>query len=218
MNICYTCIFGKGYKLRSPAKRCNGWRYLCFTDQGLPSGCGWEVVRVPSPYNPFVETRRYKILSHEYLPEFWNISLYLDSRFQPPAALDEFAHRWLRGVSMAAMRHHKRDCVYAEAEAALAEGLVDPKLVETQMTYYDAWLEFPRHAGLWAPGVLLRRNAVPVAWFEDAWWWLFLMFPTRDQLSFPVALRSHAVRIAPMPFRETYSLCMGRREYVETSG
>lgn len=206
MKIAYTCIFGSGYTLREPTTKTEGWRYICFTDQCLESDV-YDIQRVPPGHSRQLDSRRYKILSHVYLPPHRE-SLYFDARFVPVTDLDRF---WLQHVGegdMAVMRHHRRDTVWEESQHVVEQGLAPKKVVERQMNRYrEAGL--PTN-GLYAPGVMLRRACVSVRDLEREWWSQLLCGSMRDQLSLPYALWRQPVELSLMPFRETYEKFMGR--------
>jgi hypothetical protein len=162
-----------------------GFERICFTDNPAISSKDWSVVPLRNPIFDFArESRRPKLLAHKYLAEFdW--SLYVDCTVRlkqnPLAILRQYGSQ---SAPFVCFRHPWRDCVYDEGEETIRLGLDTEARVREQLDSY-ATRGFPRHAGLIAGTMLLRRHGderlieVSENWFEHV-----LRFSRRDQLSF----------------------------------
>lgn len=80
-------------------------------------------------------------------------------------------------------RHPWRNCIYDEAEEVIRLGYDVERRVREQMDYYSR-LGYPKNAGLWANGVLLRKHNDPaIVQLGEIWFEHVLRFSKRDQLS-----------------------------------
>lgn len=101
---------------------------------------------------------------------------------------------------LAAWRHPRRDCIYAEAEASLGAesqgGRYAGLPIREQMDAYR--LEgHPEHWGLWACGTIVwtaEAWGIGADWYAECCRWGY-----QDQLSFPVVCRRVGVRPAEFP-------------------
>ena len=76
--------------------------------------------------------------------------------------------------------------MYEEGEILIREKIGTTTLVEEELSRYRV-RGFPRHGGLWANGMLVRRHTPGVATLNELWWDLYSTGCERDQTSFPVA-------------------------------
>lgn len=108
-----------------------------------------------------------------------------------------------RHDGVAAFKHPRRDCIYAEVAALLGsenqDGLYFARpLLEQQAAYLDAG--YPKHAGLYACGVLAwdlrddRAHALGEAWLDETVRWSH-----QDQVEFPVVCRRVGVTPGTFP-------------------
>lgn len=129
-------------------------------------------------------SRRQKLRPARYFPDHdW--SLYLDNtaslRGDPRALIERLARDG--DAAFFAFPHFLRDCAYEEAEACLRGQRDSARRITEQMAAYEA-AGYPRHAGLIAGTVLIRRhdraewNAHAEHWYEQV-----LTHSRRDQLS-----------------------------------
>jgi hypothetical protein len=112
-------------------------------------------------------------------------SLYIDATVALTADPNEMLAAYApAGASFFAFPSPWRACLYDEAEEVIRLDYDDERRVREQIDHYRE-MGFPRHAGLIAGGVLLRRHndpeliAVAEEWYEHV-----LRFSKRDQLSF----------------------------------
>jgi GT2 family glycosyltransferase/SAM-dependent methyltransferase len=195
-RVVYTALFGEYEALNEQVcSNRDGIEFICFTDADAPSTATWRLVRVPTlGIDPRRESRRPKILAHEYLADY-DESLYIDNSVLlsvDPA--DLFADYLADEVDFVCFRHPWRDCVYQEAEVVKANRMDDAAIVDEQMAYYRR-MGHPAGAGLIAGTFLLRRHrAEAVARTMDFWFDQVLRYSQRDQLSFNFAARVCGLR------------------------
>ena len=83
------------YESLKPAPEYKGWDSILITNQVLSDYKGWQVIHIPISNNPKLDSRRYKILSHKYLPEY-GLVCYIDASVtllkEPPSEPIRFKH------------------------------------------------------------------------------------------------------------------------------
>jgi hypothetical protein len=198
----YTCIVGEGYELRNPEKKCSGWNYVCYTNQDIKSDV-WKIRNIPeSPFTDRQASRVHKILGLELNNQDYT-SIYIDSKFRPLNNLDGFVKYYLGDNDLSLLKHNRRECVYKEAKY-LAKNIEPWESMRQQINkYLDCGL--PKDYGLWAPGIMIRRNSKVIQAFNKLWWREYCEGSERDILSLAYSIwRSPHLKIGLMPFRATY--------------
>jgi hypothetical protein len=192
-RVVYTAIFGGYEVLDDPGPIPEGWARICFTDgQDHPA---WRVVRTtPALADPWRSIKILKLLPHRVFPNA-ECSLWIDGNFSVRCDLDELVSTYLRDADVAVHAHPDRDCAYDEALLCMALKRDVPGTMHAQMLRY-AFEGFPRHAGLTANGVLLRRHTDAVRALNELWLREVEGGSRRDQLSFTYAAWRLGVRYA----------------------
>ena len=214
-----TCILGGFDNLRPPLVAPDpGVRYICFTDiPVLPDVPPWEfrpVHRVifdtddmAGGHGDLVDAARTsrlpKILPHLMLPADADYSIWHDGNFQLKVPARDVVAKLLRTADWSAHKHPCRDCIYDEAEVLLREKIGTAALVENQIRVYHS-LGHPKHFGLWANGMIVRRHNAEVAHVCERWWELFAAGCERDQISFPAAIRDSNVGVETIRHCDIY--------------
>ena len=133
---------------------------------------------------PVMQAKVYKQLAHHFVQA--EVSVWLDANIflliDPQKLVDEM----LGDADIGVFCHPDRDCIYDELQAIRFFKRDAPRTQE-QVSHY-LQLGWPKHAGLYNTGVLLRRNNIKTQAFNCAWWAEMCRFSTRDQLSFPIIL------------------------------
>lgn len=164
-------------------------KYICFTNvPNLPRVTPWEYRPAYIAGKTCRSSRVPKILPHLMLPRDAEYSIWHDGNFQLRRSAEEAIHELLTdGRQWAAHKHPCRSCLYDEAEVVLRDcPLVDKESVTRQIERYRE-AGFPRKAGLWANGFIVRQHTPEVARLNELWWEEYSNGCERDQLSFPVA-------------------------------
>lgn len=97
-------------------------------------------------------------------------------------------------TDMAVFRHRRRGCVYREAREVLYFQLDHAHRVRQQMAEYRR-SGLPRNDGLFELGAFVMRRSTASLCLSLAWWEQICRYSSRDQLSFPYALRSTGARV-----------------------
>lgn len=204
----YTVIIGEGYKLREPDKVCDGWNYVCYTDQESIKSSVWEII----PCNKMEDQSQNRAISR--VPKICgvdsNISIYIDAKFKPVNNLDGFVTKHLEDYfDIVFMNHPKRNCVYAEADFLVKSGIEKKENITEQIKKYLK-SGLPKQFGLFSPGIMIRRNNRHVQEFNNFWREEYFKGTNRDMISLSYAIwRFPWVKIGVMPFRKTYKMWMG---------
>lgn len=197
-KVVYTALFGN-YKLRNPAYIDTSWKYICFTDQNISSNC-WEIRKVATD-NPRKKSREVKIRSHKFFD--YDVCLYMDCKFTVTMRvdLDKFLNNLKNDLCL--MIHNKRNCLYKEGNFCIQKKKDNRNIILDQLQYYrDQGM--PENFGLYAPGIMMKRNTDRVNYFMDMWFNEVDKFSYRDIISFSYVLWKHPIEIDLLPFKETY--------------
>lgn len=197
-KIVYTILFGD-YNLVEPKYNNNNWDLICFTNKNIKSK-KWNIIQKHCD-DPFKESRKIKIRCDKFLD--FDICLYLDSKFTVKCNLDDFVNNNLKS-NMLLMRHNKRNCLYDEANYCIKLGKGNKNIILNQINNYrkDG---FPKNFGLYAPGIMLRKNSPEIINFMKLWYNEVDKYTYRDQISFPYVLWKTPINFDSLPFKETYN-------------
>jgi len=158
------------YDTPRPAPKYPGWDTILFTDQEVVPELGWKVIRVPGGENPKKESRRYKILSHQYLPDY-ELVCYIDMNIHLKNCPPDFPF-WFR--------HPKRKTVYEEAKRVIEIAKDKKSTVDLQMR--TMWsLGFTDTEGLYQNGFFCRRHTADINRLHACWWSMVESHSYRDQ-------------------------------------
>ncbi len=207
--VVYTAIAGDYDSLKAPAAQDENCAFVCFTDADWPARIGaWRVAPLePDPaLHPRLRAKRPKILAHEVFPggrwkpsaPFWSrtrkfdLSIWVDGsiEIESPTFVSDMRKLLGRG-EWAMFRHPDRDCIYEEAELSLTLPKYQGLPIREQVESYRGVV--PPHAGLFACGIIVRREpvserlqAAALSWWDENVRWTY-----QDQLSLPFVIAKH---------------------------
>lgn len=173
MKVLYTCITGNYDKL-IPIKHCEGWTYICFTDNPNIKSDLWKVVYLPPAEKLF---RRVKLNPWKYLPEH-SVSIWTDGNIEILTDLNEF----VKDKDYCLMTHPDRKNIFQEAKACIQYQKDRYSTITEQIKLYRS-LGY-NEQGLVATGVIVRLNTPKNNMFNLLWLNEVLKYSVRDQLSF----------------------------------
>jgi hypothetical protein len=194
-KIVYTVLLGD-YELNEPKYKNNRWKYICFTDQNIKSE-NWEIIKVSGGRK---KSREIKIKSHKFME--YDICLYIDAKFTIKIDLDNFVNKNLKN-DLCLMKHNKRRCLYDEGNFCIKIGKDKKETISKQLEYYKKD-GMPENFGLYAPGVMLKKNTKQINKFMELWYEQVEKFSYRDIISFSYVLWKNPIDLNLMPFKETY--------------
>ena len=195
----YTVITGDYDTIKQPQVIMPVADYILFTNnQGIKDAGVWKIVYLEEDkidgYVPEVAednvrirnirlSRKVKMLAHKYLPEGYDMSIYIDADMMIKANLSKLFELLNDNVLMAAFRHSYCTSVRAEIEDLTNRGVVEQDVVENQWQRYLKW-GFRDDIGVTENGILIRRHNNPkVAELMELWWQEYLHGGLRDQVS-----------------------------------
>lgn len=188
MKTIFTAIFGQYDDLKTPRVITPGWNYVCYTDQPLQSNV-WKIVhREMMPEGATRTARFYKIMFHRHIETVE--SMWIDASFVINTDLNEWWKRFKE--PMTCVKHPARDCAYQEAKVCAIRGKDSEVLLRKQVHNYRQ-SGLPKHNGLVASGLLMRKMNQKTIDFCDLWYQQVQMYSSRDQIGFAYAAYRHPV-------------------------
>ncbi|MEQ3499759.1 glycosyltransferase domain-containing protein [Tenacibaculum sp. SSH1-16] len=186
--IIYTAIFGDYDDLIEPKKHYENCDFICFTDQEYLKSSVWDVKLITdSDLKPNMMNRKYKILPHEFFPNY-DYSLYIDANVAVTENPYDLLEKYMKQNMIFVPHHPKRNCLYQEAKACVASGKANVFDVRKQINKYRL-KNFPKEYGLGENNIILRRhNESKVIKVMSDWWQEMNKETQRDQLSFAYVL------------------------------
>ena len=188
----YTVITGNYDTIKQPLVLTPGADYFLFTNNLTIKDAGvWKVVHIPSlnivgrseKENNILLSRRVKMLAHEYLPQGYDVSVYVDADMLLKESLSELLDTMADNRLMAACRHSYCASVKEEIDDLLDKCMVDVKQIENQWQRYVEW-DFKDDLGISENGLLIRRHHdARVIKLMEFWWEEYQYGCLRDQVS-----------------------------------
>lgn len=202
----YTVITGDYDTIKQPQVITPGAEYFLFTNNHCGEEAGvWKIVHLDEPeltaawsgsmnrndaivsdnkrINNILLSRKVKMLAHKYLPEGYDMSIYLDADMMIKANLSKLFELLNVNVLMAAFRHGSCFSVREEINDLIERGVVEQAVVENQWQRYYEW-GFKDDLGITENGILIRRHNHPkVVELMELWWQEYLQGCLRDQVS-----------------------------------
>ena len=169
--------------------------YVAFVDRYVESKT-WKTHKINLQFcDPVREAKVYKCLPHQFVPGY-DYCLWLDGTFALKVPIEYLIETYMQpDTDIAIFTHPERDCIYEEASFDLRLCKDTKDLIERQMENYRAE-GYPEHGGLYACGIMLRRQTPKVAAFNNAWWSEICTYSTRDQWSFAYLARKMDIKLS----------------------
>ena len=182
----YTCITNGYDTLDEHPFICEGFDYICFTDnQSLKSNV-WQIRQMPKETQniPSHKKQRFvKINPHIVLPEY-DLSVWVDGNIHIQGDVNEL----LSNESIIIPQHPERECIYDEMEACYRIGKDTMDNMLPQITRYKNE-NFPSKYGMVQSNIIIRKhNTEECKRLMNLWWKELSNGSHRDQLSFNYCL------------------------------
>jgi hypothetical protein len=163
-----------------------------FTDVPGLVAPGWEIRYEPLARfaTPMLRAKYWKCHPNLACPDA-DVTLWIDGSI---IVKDNFATRCveaLNGDDIAFTPHPLRDCIYDELEASIPLPKYGAQTMIRQVQTYRE-MGHPEHWGLFASGIMARRNTPAVNRLNMRWWGENWFWSWQDQLSLPVVTRNTA--------------------------
>ena len=190
--IIYTVITGNYDTIKQPLDITPGADYFLFTNNPHIQDAGvWKVVHIPSEVwqgrsereNNILLSRKVKMLPHVYLPQGYDLSIYIDADMLIKRPLTELLDSLYKETLFAACRHSCCASVRQEINDLINKGMVNGHQVEQQWQRYVDW-GFKDNLGISENGLLIRRHHdARVIQLMELWWGEYQNGCLRDQVS-----------------------------------
>jgi hypothetical protein len=173
----FTVVLGGYDKINRPVK-VRGWDNILFTDH-LVRNSGWtKVFHVNATDRPDIESRRYKWLSHKFLPKY-DMVCYVDGNMRLRGQLEESPFRIL---------HDKRKGIMEEAEACNGyQHRCTPETINEQIQAFKKD-GFKDEQGLYYNGFFCRYHSKEENQLCELVFDIVQNYTPRDQLALPYAM------------------------------
>ena len=206
----YTTIFGDYARLNPVPKQSVEADFYCVTDSinMLPperSSDGeqhWRFVPVLYPnasLHPRMRAKFFKMFPWEVnILSKYETVIFIDGSVEITSR--DFVRFMLESCTsdIALYRHPQRDCIYEEVKASRALVKYQGQDVESQVQFYQGI--YPKHGGLWACGVMVRKiRSERIRELMAKWWWENVKWTYQDQLSFPVICKLLGIHPTAIP-------------------
>jgi|YelNatPaOPRAMG01_1025707.scaffolds.fasta_scaffold39910_3 hypothetical protein len=192
----YTAITAGKDELRPPIASRPEVRYIAFMDDPVPVK-GWEVRPAETRFaDPCLNAKAHKIWPHLYVNT--PVTLWVDGTHLPTDCFLDLVPFLLDRADIAVFAHPWRNCIYAEGEVCCDLFLDSPIKIQQQLSFYRV-RGYPPHSGLFATGVVLRRDTPVNRRLSWMWWRQIRKYSRRDQISFPFVLWQLDIRPAIIP-------------------
>jgi hypothetical protein len=191
-TIIYTVITSNYDTIKQPLVLTPGADYFLFTNNLAIKEAGvWKVVQIPSEdwsdrtarENNILLSRKVKMLPHVYLPQGYDVSVYVDADMLIKRPLTELLDVLNNETLFAACRHSYCASVKEEIDDLLDKCMVDALQIENQWQRYVEW-GFKDDLGISENGLLIRRHHdARVIQLMELWWEEYQYGCLRDQVS-----------------------------------
>lgn len=201
-RVIYTAVVGDLDGLLQPLVSSPEYDYVCFVRKGCAAGLDgglWQIRELPLDIPDDRLLARYAKARPELTGDYeWSVWTDGNISIRSESFYDLIDSKIASGVPVSVMKHPRRDCAYDEAYAVLAAG----KAGYGELSRIVDFLSregFPRHAGLFESGIMLRHNILPsVRKMDDLWWECLSALSGRDQLSLVYCARKAGIEIDPL--------------------
>ena len=171
--------------------------YVLVTDGDGLVPAGWNVqVANPGKLHPRLAAKFAKCAPWRFVDA--DVWVWMDGSILPEAHCVEAFLDCLVDQDVAFYRHPLRASLTSEAQKSWEmHKYVDAPVREQVQSYLDGG--HPDEWGLWAAGIFVFRNTLTVRQMGEFWLREICRWTVQDQLSLPLALRTHGLMPAPLP-------------------
>ena len=157
--------------------------YLMFTNNPGITSKTWKVVYVPEDIDNVLLSRKIKILPHQYLPDEYDCSIYVDANAIIYGELSLLTSYLSEDIGFAVSRHHERNSVKEEVSTLIERRMVPSKEATDQYLRYRSE-GFKDDLGLAECSILVRKHKEKdLQMLMESWWDEFRRGVRRDQVS-----------------------------------
>lgn len=218
MNCVYTVITGDYDDLRPPKVKTEGWDYICFTDNPELKSDDWQIKVIREDLDPKLLSRKIKILSHIYLPEYIR-TIYHDSSFVQTKDFTSLIHTYKANPLIFVISSGKRTAK-DEMSKLMSYGMMTDEDVRRTKTFFENKGYTDRPGVMSRGGFIIRdHNIDNVIKFNEVWWNAVENTIYRDQVTIQYAVRNGyegtPLQILPKRCYEYFEFCGHRKSYIK---
>lgn len=209
--VVYTALIGDIDRLWAPLPGSESVEHIAFVDApksevGTPPAIQpgtsrtagkptWEQRIVAPAWDNRRTARHYKACPHRYMPDA-DVWIWVDANVRARVKPELLVERYTG--ALATFKHWDRDCLYDEAAFCAKVHKDNPRTLASQAARY-AYAGMPRHWGLAATRVVIRRNTPEIVALNEAWWAEMEAWSLRDQVSLPYVCWKQGIRWERIP-------------------
>lgn len=182
-TVIYTVLTGDYDSVHEILYKENMVEYLLFTNNPGITSKTWKVVYVPEDIDNVLLSRKIKILPHQYLPDEYDCSIYVDANAIIYGELSLLTSYLSEDIGFAVSRHHERNSVKEEVSTLIERRMVPSKEATDQYLRYRSE-GFKDDLGLAECSILVRKHKEKdLQMLMESWWDEFRRGVRRDQVS-----------------------------------
>lgn len=180
----FTVIIGD-YDDAPPKPNYDGWDCFLLTDTKPEETNGWNIIFVDGSGDQKKMSRKYKIMSHNYLPAEYDLVCYMDANME---LLKEPPSHPIRGL------HKVSKNIHDEARLIINRQKEVPSVIQRQMMYYKG-MGIKGTKPVLQNGFFVRQHNKQMNKIHEEWWRHIEQFSHRDQLSLPAVLEQFKISL-----------------------
>lgn len=195
----YTSIFGSYDSLNEPVILPDNCDFYVITDLEVNNESSWKKIHVNldeyglENENNVTKNRFFKMFPDKLFPEY-SFSIYVDGNVKIITDLTEFINN-MNSYGLSMHLHSSRKCIYKEINVCIKKKKDTKENLEKSLEHITK-NGMPKEYGLLEAPVIVREHNNPVCKkIMNEWWWEFITYSRRDQLSLPYVLWKNNIRI-----------------------
>lgn len=190
-KVIYTCITSGYDSLRTNTKYCEGFDYVCFTDDMNIEHGQWILKPIPEELKDLTPVKRQRLIKinpHKYLSEY-DLSIWVDGSISIVGDINRYLDTILdENISIYIPQHPMRNCIYKEGDTCIKMKKDTAEHINKQLKRYSSE-GFPKEYGLVQSNIIVRKhNYEDCKKVMETWSNELINESHRDQLSFNYAL------------------------------
>lgn len=198
-KVIYTCMFGAYDDLKDPEIIRDEYDYICFSNILKQSDFKvWKIIKMKESFSNNVLLSRYpKLCPHLFLKDY-TYSIYLDSNIEITGdyLYSKVSELIKKNILISLIKHPLRDCIYEEAKVCIEQGIDNVSNINSLISILKG-NKYPLKNGLFENNIIFRQhNNEQIKKVAIEWWYLFLNYARRDQLSLCYLLWKNNISIA----------------------
>ena len=193
----YKVIFGNYDALNEPKILPTNCDFFVITDLIIPNDSNWKKIDISHFHNSNLNNnelnRYYKFHPHLFFPSY-KYSLYLDGNIELISDPREFLDS-IPKAGISVHNHFRRQCIFDEIDVCIN---LNKDTYENLNLHRQHLISnnMPLNYGMAELPIILRQhNNLQCIKIMNEWWYEFLNYSKRDQISFPYVLYKNDIKV-----------------------